>query len=46
VEVDGGQALEVLLEEALGVVLSDLLARHCLGSRKVLKLMVERARDV
>lgn len=27
-EVDAGEALEVLLEEALGVVLPDLLARH------------------
>ena len=35
-EVDGGQALEVLLEEALRVVLPDLLARHGLDSRKVL----------
>jgi len=30
-EVDAGEALEVLLEEALGVVLPDLLARHCDG---------------
>jgi hypothetical protein len=28
VEVDGGEALEVLPEEALGVVLPDLLPRH------------------
>ena len=27
-KVDAGEALEVLLEEALGVVLPDLLARH------------------
>lgn len=37
-EVDAGEALEVLLEEALGVVLPDLLARHgwCSESREVL----------
>lgn len=27
-EVDAGEALEVLLEQALGVVLPDLLPRH------------------
>jgi hypothetical protein len=27
-EVDAGEALEVVLEESLGVVLPDLLARH------------------
>jgi hypothetical protein len=43
VEVDGGQALEVLLEEALRVVLSDLLARHCLEGPEDYG---ERARDV
>ena len=31
VQVDAGQALEVLLEEALGVVLPDLLPRHGLA---------------
>ena len=33
-EVDAGEALEVLLEEALGVVLPDLLARHGEGRRE------------
>jgi hypothetical protein len=27
-EVDGGEALEVLLEKALGIVLADLLSGH------------------
>ena len=44
VQVDAGQALEVLLEEALGIVLPDLLPRHGLGSRKARRLMVGRAR--
>jgi hypothetical protein len=33
-EVDAGEALEVLPEEALGVVLPDLLARHGDGGRE------------
>lgn len=33
-EVDAGEALEVLPEEALGVVLPDLLARHGDGDRR------------
>lgn len=33
VEVDAGEALEVLLEQPLGVVLADLLSRHRLFTR-------------
>ena len=38
-EVDAGEALEVLPEEALGVVLPDLLARH--GERRREKVALD-----
>ena len=47
-EVDVGEALEVFLEEPLGIVLSDLLPSHCRAlandEKKIQELWVKRHR--